>query len=176
MSESLWSHEPVDARNFGFVLFFHSSSAPLEHGLAIGFNLLDEATEREKWLKTLRQTFEESVKESSGLIDAFTRATAEAEDRVFFSWMLDLGISFRNHFALSPDAKNWGSVDQLWPENSPWKQLAANYDHVKDCQNCLEWLENGTVIFEPELTESVKGKLSDALKEFLNYKPGSDLI
>ena len=29
-------------------------------------------------------------------------------------------------------------------------------------------------IFEPELTESVKGKLSDALREFLNYK--RDLI
>ena len=175
MSELLGAMNRLTLGTLDSFFFSILSSAPLEHGLAIGFNLLDEATEREKWLKTLRQTFEESVKESSGLIDAFTRATAEAEDRVFFSWMLDLGISFRNHFALSPDAKNWGSVDQLWPENSPWKQLAANYDHVKDCQNCLEWLENGTVIFEPELTESVKGKLSDALKEFLNYKPGSDL-
>lgn len=157
--------------------FFFSilSSAPLEYGLAIGFELLDEASEREKWLNTLRQTFEESVKEYPGLIDDFTRATEEAEDRVFFSWVLELGVSFRNYLAMCPEAKNWGSVDKLWPKDSPWKNLPGDYDHSIDCNNCLKWLDEGAVVFEPELSESVKEKLCDALREFLDYKPGTDL-
>ena len=157
--------------------FFFSilSSAPLEHGLAIGFELLDEASEREKWLNTLRQTFEESMDEQSGLIDAFCKATEEAEDRVFFSWVLEMGVSFRNYLALCPEAKNWGSVEQLWPADSLWKSLPDNYDHSIDCNNCLKWLEEGAVVFEPELSETVKEKLFAALREFLDYKSGTDL-
>ena len=85
-----------------------------------------------KWLKTLRQTFEESVKESSGLIDAFTRATAEAEDRVFFSWMLDLGISFGiilHCVRMQKPGALWISYGQ----NSPGSNWVITY--VKDCQN-----------------------------------------
>jgi hypothetical protein len=70
------------------------ASAPLEYGLAIGFDLMDESAAREKWALCLRQCFEESIADSPSLIDDFAKARMEAEDREFFPWMLELGFSF----------------------------------------------------------------------------------
>lgn len=157
--------------------FFFSvlASAPLEYGLAIGFDLMDESAAREKWALCLRQCFEESIADSSTLIDAFAKARMEAEDREFFPWMLELGFSFRNFLAQCPDSKNWGSVEQLWPDDSLWKQLPGNYDLADDYRQAVEWLEDGTASFEPAMTPSAKKGVVKALGEFRNWSPGADL-
>ena len=157
--------------------FFFSvlASAPLEYGLAIGFDLMDESAAREKWALCLRQCFEESIADSPSLIDDFTKARMEAEDREFFPWMLELGFSFRNFLAQCPDSKNWGSVEQLWPDDSLWKQLPENYDIADDYRQAVEWLEDGTASFEPVMTPSAKKGVLKALGEFRNWSPGADL-
>ena len=157
--------------------FFFSvlASAPLEYGLAIGFDLMDESAAREKWALCLRQCFEESIADSPTLIDAFAKARMEAEDREFFPWMLELGFSFRNFLAQCPDSKNWGSVEQLWPDDSTWKQLPENYDLADDYRQAVEWLEDGTANFEPAMTPSAQKGVVKALGEFRNWSPGADL-
>lgn len=157
--------------------FFFSvlASAPLEYGLAIGFDLMDESSAREKWSLCLRQCFEESMQDSPYLIDAFAKARAEAEDREFFPWMLELATSFRNFLAQCPESKDWGSVEELWPDDSPWKQLPKNYDPLIDCKQSIESLEDGTATFEPPLTPSAQQKIVLALGEFRNWRPGADL-
>jgi ATP-dependent exoDNAse (exonuclease V) beta subunit len=157
--------------------FFFSvlASAPLEYGLAIGFDLMDESVAREKWALCLRQCFEESIADSPSLIDAFAKARMEAEDREFFPWMLELGFSFRNFLAQCPNSKNWGSVEELWPDDTLWKQLPENYDLTDDYRQAVEWLEDGTASFEPAMTPSAKKGILKALGEFRNWSPGADL-
>ena len=157
--------------------FFFSvlASAPLEYGLAIGFDLMDESVAREKWALCLRQCFEESIADSPSLIDAFAKARMEAEDREFFPWMLELGFSFRNFLAQCPNSKNWGSVEELWPDDTLWKQLPENYDLTDDYRQAVEWLEDGTASFEPTMTPSAKKGILKALGEFRNWSPGADL-
>ncbi|MDA8823892.1 UvrD-helicase domain-containing protein [Opitutales bacterium] len=157
--------------------FFFSvlASAPLEYGLAIGFDLMDESAAREKWALCLRQCFEESIADSPSLIDDFAKARIEAEDREFFPWMLELGFSFRDFLAQCPDSKDWGSVEELWPDDSPWKQLPENYDLADDYRQAVEWLEDGTASFEPAMTPSAKKGVLKALGEFRNWSPGADL-
>ncbi|MDG1324634.1 MAG: UvrD-helicase domain-containing protein [Opitutales bacterium] len=157
--------------------FFFSvlASAPLEYGLAIGFDLMDESSAREKWSLCLRQCFEESIEESPYLIDAFAKARAEAEDREFFPWMLELATSFRNFLTQCPESKDWGAVEQLWPNDSAWKQLPKNYDPLIDAKQSIEWLEDGTAFFEPPLTSSAQKKIVMALGEFRDWRPGADL-
>jgi len=157
--------------------FFFSvlASAPLEYGLAIGFDLMDESAAREKWALCLRQCFEESIGDSPYLIDAFAKARMEAEDREFFPWMLELGFSFRDFLAQCPNSKDWGSVEELWPDDSPWKQLPENYELADDYRQAVEWLEDGTASFEPVMTPSAKKGVLKALGEFRTWSPGADL-
>ncbi len=157
--------------------FFFSilSSAPLEYGLAVGFDLMDAASIREKWFSCLKQCFEENTKDSRPMIDAFSKARTEAEDRTFFSWMLELSISFRDLLSQCPNPKDWGDIEHLWPNNSPWKQIPEGYDLSIDCANCRDWLREGKVTVQPELTEKMNEVLSDSLLDFEEWKPGKDM-
>ena len=157
--------------------FFFSvlSSAPLEHGLAVGFDLMDEASIRERWTSCLKQCFEESIAESPLLIDAFSRARIQAEDREFFPWMLELAISFRDLLDRCPDPKDWGSVDDLWPDNSPWKQLPERYDFGADCILCRTLFNDKKIEVQPELTDAARKALGVALCDFENWTAGTDL-
>ncbi len=157
--------------------FFFSilSSAPLEHGLAVGFDLMDEASIREKWIACLKQCFEESIADSPLLIDAFSRARMHAEDREFFPWMLELAVTFRDLLDQCPDARAWGSVEDLWPDNSPWKQLPDGYDYEKDCMLCRTLHDEDKITTQPDMTPAAKKALGVALLDFGNWTPGTDL-
>ena len=157
--------------------FFFSilSSAPLEHGLAVGFDLMDKAAIREKWITCLKQCFEESIAESPLLIDAFSRARIHAEDREFFPWMLELAVTFRDLLDQCPDPKAWGSVEDLWPDDSPWKQLPDGYDFASDCMYCRTLFEEDKITTQPDMTEAAKKAFGVALFDFGNWKPGADL-
>ena len=157
--------------------FFFSvlSSAPLEHGLAVGFDLMDEASIRERWTACLRQCFEESIGESSLLIEAFARARMQSEDREFFPWVLELAISFRELFDRCPNPGAWGGVDDIWPDDSPWKLLPERYDYRSDCARCRSLFNNDEIEVQPELTEAAKKALGVALHDFESWTPGADL-
>lgn len=157
--------------------FFFSilSSAPLEYGLNMGFDLMNEASIREKWHGCLKQCFDESLQGRADLINAFAKARTEAEDRGFFSWMLELAISFRDLQDQCPYSKDWGQVEKIWPEDSPWRQIPKNYTLSTDHANCRDWLRDGNVRVTPELTEKMKDVLSIALRDFAEWKSGMDI-
>ena len=158
--------------------FFFSmlSSAPLEYGLAVGFDLMDEASIRERWSDCLKRCFEESLRESSLLIDAFSRARKLLEDREFFPWVMELALSFRDLLGQCPNPDAWGAVENLWPDTATWKQIPEDYDPTGDSTRCWELLENQGIEVEPELTDGrVIKALENAIRDFAAWTPGKNL-
>ena len=157
--------------------FFFSmlSSAPLEYGLAVGFDLMDEASIRERWSDCLKRCFEESLNESTLLIDAFSRARKLQEDREFFPWVMELALSFRDLLDQCPNSDAWGAVEDLWPDSASWKQIPEGYDLSGDSARCRELLQNQEIEVVPELSgERVRNALENAIREFETWVPGAN--
>ena len=157
--------------------FFFSmlSSAPLEYGLAVGFDLMDEASIRERWSDCLKRCFEESLTESTLLIDAFSRARKLQEDREFFPWIMELALSFRDLLDQCPNSDAWGAVEDLWSDSASWKQIPEGYNLFGNSARCRELLQNQEIEVVPELSgERVRKALETAIREFEDWVPGAN--